>query len=103
MMLTRVALRGLTPEERHALEHLASSRTAQARSVERARILLAIADGRRPGPVAKDLGLSRPTVYTWIHRFDERGLPGLEWRIAPGPGARTPTPPSNEPRCSPRR
>lgn len=28
--------------------------------------------------VAKDLGISRPTVYTWIHRFNERGLCGLE-------------------------
>src|SRR4051794_14371920 len=77
MILTRVALRELAPEERQALEHLASSRTAQARFVERAQILLPIADGRRPSQVAKDLGLSRPTVYTWIHRFNEQGLHGL--------------------------
>ena len=78
MILTRVTLRELTPEERQALEQLASSRTAQARLVERARILLAIADGRRPSQVARDLGVWRPTVYTWIHRFNERGLHGLE-------------------------
>src|SRR3954449_11204246 len=78
MILTRVALRELAPEERQALEHLASSRTAQARFVERAQLLLAIAAGRRPSQVAKDLGISRPTVYTWIHRFNEQGLHGLE-------------------------
>src|SRR4051794_33161956 len=78
MAPTKVTLRELTAEERQALEQLAASRTAQARLVERARILLAIADGRRPGQVAKDLGVSRPTVYTWIHRFNDRGLQGLE-------------------------
>src|SRR5512142_1158988 len=78
MTLTKVTLRELTPEERQALEYLAASRTAQARFVERAQILLAIAEGRRPSHVAKDLGISRPTVYTWIHRFHAQGLHGLE-------------------------
>jgi transposase len=77
MTLTKVTLRELTTEERHTLEQLAHSRTSQARLVERAQLLLAVAEGRRPSQVAKDLGLSRPTVYTWIHRFDEQGLLGL--------------------------
>src|ERR687893_2423911 len=77
MTLTKVSLRELTTEERHTLEQLAHSRTAQARLVERARILLAVADGQRPSHVAKELGLSRPTVYTWLHRFNEQGLQGL--------------------------
>src|SRR3954467_1360795 len=84
MTLTKVTLRELTSEERHALEQLAHSRTAQARLVERAQILLAIAGGRRPSQVAKDLELSRPTVYTWIHRFNEQGLHGLEDRPRAG-------------------
>src|SRR4051795_9096316 len=84
MILTRVALRELAPEERQALEHLAASRTAKARFVERARLLLAIADGRRPSQVARDLGVSKPTVYTWIHRFNDRGLGGLEDRPRAG-------------------
>jgi transposase len=84
MIPTKIAPRELTPEERRALEQLAASRTAQARLVERAQILLAIADGRRPAQVARDLGLSRPTVYTWIHRFNERGLAGLEDRPRAG-------------------
>src|SRR3954453_10397685 len=84
MTPTKVTLRQLTPEERRALEQLAASRTAQARFVERAQILLAIADGRRPSQVAKDLGVSRPPVYTWIHRFNERGPAGLEDRRRAG-------------------
>lgn len=101
MAPTKVTLRELTAEERQALEQLAASRTAQARFVERAQILLASADGRRPGQVAEDLGVSRPTVYTWIHRFNDRGLHG--WRINPGPGARRPTRRSSAPRSSLRR
>src|SRR5215204_2247349 len=73
-----------TTEERQALEQLASSRTAQARLVERARILLAIAEGRGATEVARDLGVSRPTVYTWIHRFNEHGLAGLADRPRSG-------------------
>src|SRR3954453_20973191 len=84
MTLTKVTLRELSTEERHALEQLAHSRTAQARLVERAQLLLAVAEGRRPSQVAKDLGLSRPTVYTWIHRFNERGTHGLEDRPRAG-------------------
>src|SRR4051794_5485524 len=78
MTLTKVTLREPSADERRALEQLAASRTAQARLVERARILLAIADGRRPSQVAGDLGVCKPTVYTWIHRFNDRGLGGLE-------------------------
>src|SRR3954469_25760874 len=84
MNAARATLRPLTPEERQALELLAHSRTAQARLVERAQILLAVADGRRPSQVATDLGLSRPTVYTWIHRSNEQGLHGLEDRPRAG-------------------
>src|ERR687894_337600 len=80
----KLTLRPLTPEERQALEQLASSRTAQARLVERARILTAIADGRRPSQVARDLGVCRPTIYTRIHRFNERGFHGLEDRPRSG-------------------
>ena len=70
MVLTKVALRELTAEERQALEQLAASRTAQACFVEQARFLLAIAEGQRSSQVARDLGVSRPTVYLWIHLFN---------------------------------
>src|SRR5512135_2500229 len=77
MILTGVSLRELTSKERQDLEQLGHSRTAEAQLVERAQILLALANGQRPSRVAKDLGVSRPTVYTRIHRFNEQGLTGL--------------------------
>ena len=84
MTRARVSLRALTQQERRSLESLAASRTAQARFVERAQIVLAIADGQSAAAVARRLGLSRPTVYTRIHRFNDRGLAGLEDRPRSG-------------------
>src|SRR5205809_1021866 len=71
-------LRELTPEERRAIEGLAGSRTAPARAVERARIILAASGGPPIAAVARRLGVSRPTVYAWVGRFNLRGLAGLE-------------------------
>jgi DNA-binding CsgD family transcriptional regulator len=61
-MRTKVKLRELTPEECQAIEQLAHSRTAEARLVERARIILAAAEGQRPSAIARTLGVSRPTI-----------------------------------------
>lgn len=47
-MRTKVQLRERTADERTALEKLARSRTAETRLVERAQIILAVADGERP-------------------------------------------------------
>src|SRR5437868_7934422 len=76
-MKAKVKLRELTAQERQDLEGLAGSRTAEARLVERARILLAAAEGRRPSAIARDLGISRPTVYTWVARFNAQGIDAL--------------------------
>jgi transposase len=77
-MSRKISLRVLTPEERQAVEDLAHSRTAEARTVERARIILAAADGLNPSDAARQTGLSRPTVYTWIKRFNAQGPYGLQ-------------------------
>ena len=81
---TKLTLRPLTPEERGTLEQLAHSRTAPARLVERAQILLAAAEGQRPTAIAGRVDVSRETVYTWIHRFNEQGLAGLDDRPRSG-------------------
>ena len=78
MLITHtVTLRELTSEEQRSLEQLARSRTASTRLVERARILVAAASGCGATVIAHQLGVCRPTVYTWIHRFNEHGLAGL--------------------------
>jgi transposase len=74
---TKVRLRNLTDEERVALEKLARSRSEEARLVERAQIVLALAEGERPSHVATRLRFSRPKVYLWLKRFNAFGLPGL--------------------------
>src|SRR5689334_22708706 len=80
----RMQLREVTEEERQAVTRLAHSRTAPARAVERARVVLAALDGMMVEDIAADLHLSRNTVYMWLHRFEERGLAGLEDRTRSG-------------------
>ena len=77
-MSKRISLRPLTPEERQQIEALDHSRTAPARTVERAQIILAATKGQGPAQVARSLGVSRPTVYRWVGRFNLQGPDGLE-------------------------
>src|SRR5438046_2184301 len=84
-------LRELTPEEETALEQLARSRTAQARLVLRAQLLLGLRDGETPSALAERLGITRPTVYAWLRRFNEAGISGLQDQPRPGrPATYTP-------------
>ena len=52
---------------------------ANARTTVYARklIVFRVLSGHRPGEVAKQLGVSRQTVYKWVRRFHAEGLPGL--------------------------
>ena len=83
-MPARIPLRELTPGERRELERLAHARTAPARLVERARIILAAAAGRSTAEIARELNVSRPTVPAWVRRFNDGGLPALEDRPRSG-------------------
>ena len=75
----------LSDEERAKLTTWARSRTAPARLVMRAKIVLAAADGVENQDIAADLGLARGTVVTWRRRFAEARLAGIE-RERPGRG-----------------
>jgi transposase len=77
-------LREVSEEERQAVAKLAHSRTAPARAVERARVVLAAVDGKMVEDIAAQQRTSRNTVYMWLHRFEERGLAGLEDRTHGG-------------------
>jgi transposase len=83
-MPAQVSLRALTPDEKKGLDILVHSRTSAARLVERARIVQAAARGEKPAAIAASLGCSRPTVYAWVRRFNDQGLPGLEERPRSG-------------------
>ena len=60
------------------LESWSRSRTAPAGQVERARIVLAVADGAGTTGTAELVGVSRPTVIKWRDRFAELGIAGLD-------------------------
>jgi len=74
----RLRLRELTAEERQAVERVAHSRTAPARQVERAKVVLAALQGEGVGAIAERFHLSPATVYLWWHRFAAQGLSGLQ-------------------------
>jgi transposase len=68
----------LSDEERATLASWTRSRTLSAGRAERARIVLAVADGSGTTAVARQVGVSRPTVIKWRDRFAAEGLAGLE-------------------------
>jgi transposase len=63
--------------DRDALIAITRSRTQEVRTAERARIVLACLDGKENQRVARELGVSLPTVRKWRKRFSRRGLKGL--------------------------
>lgn len=71
-------------EYRRRLEAVARSRTAGLREVQRARIVLAAADGAGNAAIARDLQVKETTVRTWRNRFVQHGMAGLGDRPRPG-------------------
>ena len=68
----------LSEDDRATLECWTRSSTVRAGHCERARIVLAIADGAGTSATARMLGVSRPTVIKWRDRFAVHGLAGLD-------------------------
>jgi transposase len=75
----------LDAEQRSALERIVRAVSSEVRMVERARIVLACAEGRSVDEITGELGCSRPTVAKWRGRFARHGAEGL--RDAPRRGA----------------
>jgi transposase len=74
----------LTPEDRATLESWTRSSTVPVGHVERARIVMAIADGAGTTGAARIVGVSRPTVIKWRDRFAANGIAGLDDEARPG-------------------
>ena len=77
-MARMLKLRTPTDEERRELERLAHARTAPARLVERARMVVAALAGERAEAIAVRFHITAATVYLWLHRFQDHGIAGLE-------------------------
>src|SRR5271169_48331 len=68
----------LSVEEREELTRWSKSRTLPAGDVFKARLILALADGKSYSAVEAELNTSRPTIARWRARFEEARIDGLE-------------------------
>src|SRR3990172_11500129 len=75
----------LSAQERSILDTWVRGRILPVRLVQRAQIIRMAADGVLSQDIARNLGVSRPTVQLWRQRFLALRLPGLE-KDAPRPG-----------------
>ena len=71
-------------EDKASLVALTKSHTAEARAVQRARIILACLEGKEIQQVARELRVSVPSVSKWRRRFSLWGLRGLRDQSRPG-------------------
>jgi transposase len=71
--------------DRETLERWIRSRTTPQRLVERARIVLASADGVPAHVISGEVATTRPTVQRWLDRYEAEGLAGIE-EDRPRPG-----------------
>jgi len=71
-------------QDRKELERLSSSRTEQARLVERAKIVLSCLAGERNDQIAARMQLQANTVATWRKRFLDGGIKALGDRARSG-------------------
>jgi transposase len=83
-MANKVKVVAVSERDRAELERRVRARSASARSVERARIVLLSAQGYSGVEIAERVGCSEPTVVLWRRRYSERGLAGLEDAVRSG-------------------
>ncbi len=74
----------VTDEQRAGLEALCARPTTPQALAERARMIVALADGGTALEVAERFGVTRDKVYRWRSRFEANGLEGLEDRPRSG-------------------
>lgn len=70
--------REISTSEHDELVRLCRSRTESVRRVERAKIILEASAHERWVDVARIVGVDKKTVRTWVDRFEQSGLKGLE-------------------------
>ena len=74
----------LNEKDRAALQALTRRTTVAVGLVRRARIVLRAADGEPLDRIARELGVQRNVVRTWVDRYREAGLAGLQDRPRSG-------------------
>jgi transposase len=76
-MRPRLQLRALSAAEQADIEHIARSRTAAARLVERAKIIWLAHRGHSVVEISQHLKVSEMTLARWWKRFNATGVAGL--------------------------
>lgn len=81
---------GLREGDREELARITRSTSVRAGLAQRARIVLAAADGEANERIAARVGVSKVTVLQWRSRYAEHGLKGLLiWSAVAGRGSST--------------
>jgi transposase len=80
------------PSQRTRLERLEANGATPQKLALRARMILRAAEGMANLAIAKELGVSRPTVLLWRERFASLGVPGI-MADAARPGRKPALPP----------
>lgn len=62
----------------------AAARSKDADAARRMLALGLVLDGHNRTDAAEQRGMDRQTLRDWVHRYNERGLPGLSDRVPPG-------------------
>lgn len=71
--MNRTNIIKLTESEHKALMKIANTRTEEARRVQRAKILILSSEGKTQTQIAKEVGLSRPSVILCLKKYNEAG------------------------------
>jgi transposase len=67
----------LSRSNRARLEAIINDRNAKAKTIWRAKIVLATADGHGTNEIMRRTGMSKPSVWRWLERYIEEGVEGL--------------------------
>ena len=67
----------LSRSDRARLEAIINDRNAKAKTIWRAMIVLATADGHGTNEIMRRTGMSKPAVWRWQERYIEEGVEGL--------------------------
>lgn len=86
-MPKKLGVRAVTETEKAAINELVRSRTAEARLVQRAKVIAALLENPQlgAGPAGQQAGFEHSNSgRLWVKRFNERGLAGLQDGARPG-------------------
>ena len=89
----------LRASDRERLAAFVTDRNRQLKHIERARVILASAEGGPVQQIAIQLGVSRPMVWRWQQRFAEAGVDGLLHARRAGQASRRSRPRRCNPSC----